>query len=68
MGCLSRRGAKGRIVGLRVKQGVGVGLSDSMLKLVFEILVGFDGIQLPQGLETLPKARRGLTCIASISD
>jgi hypothetical protein len=45
MGCLSQRGAKGRIVGLRVKQGVEVGLSDSMLKMVFEILMIADRVQ-----------------------
>jgi hypothetical protein len=39
-----------------------------MLKLVFEIMEGLDGIQLPQGLETLPKARRGLTYQVGISD
>jgi len=38
-------GAKGRIVGLRVRQGSEVGLSDSMLKMVFEILMIADRVQ-----------------------
>lgn len=44
-GCLSLRGAKGRIVGLMYKQGSEVGLSDSMLKEFFDMLASLDIFQ-----------------------